>query len=102
MPMFEFAVAITTSLQPSRAALPAKQRPELMPMRGTVPLSLAYWRKVGVSRPATPGKSVSPGLPPPPSVEPADPAALASSAILSSLVLLAMVHRALRAGEHLV
>ena len=30
MPMFEFAVAITTSQQPSSAALPAKQRPELI------------------------------------------------------------------------
>ena len=41
MPMFEFAVAITTSQQPSSAALPAKQRPELMPTSGTRPLRRA-------------------------------------------------------------
>ena len=35
--MLEFAVAITTSQQPSSAALPAKQRPELIPTRGTKP-----------------------------------------------------------------
>ena len=36
MPMFEPAVAMTTSQQPSNAALPAKQRPELTPTRGTL------------------------------------------------------------------
>ena len=38
MPIDEFFVAITTSQQPSRAALPAKQRPELMPTSGDTPL----------------------------------------------------------------
>ena len=88
-----------TSLEPSSAALPAKQRPELMPMRGTRPLSFAYWRKVGVSRPATPGKSVSPGRPPPPSAK-QDDGQLRVFRDLQQPILLAMVHRALRAGEH--
>ena len=39
MPMDEFLVAITTSQQPRIAALPAKQRPELIPTNGTAPLS---------------------------------------------------------------
>ena len=34
MPIDEFFVAITTSQQPRIAALPAKQRPELMPTSG--------------------------------------------------------------------
>ena len=39
MPMFESAVAMMTSQQPSSTALPAKQRPEVMPTSGTSPLS---------------------------------------------------------------
>ena len=41
MPMFEPAVAMTTSQQPSMAALPAKQRPDVMPTSGTRPLTAA-------------------------------------------------------------
>ena len=37
MPIDEFLVAITTSQQPRSAALPAKQRPELMPTSGDEP-----------------------------------------------------------------
>ena len=69
MPMFEFAVAITTSQQPSSAALPAKQRPELIATSGTSPDSAPKSWNVVQSRPATPVPSVSPGRPPPPSVK---------------------------------
>ena len=41
IPMFEFFVAMTTSQQPSSAALPAKQKPEFTPTSGTRPLSFA-------------------------------------------------------------
>ena len=41
MPMLESSVAITTSQQPSSAALPAKQYPEAIPTSGTRPLSWA-------------------------------------------------------------
>jgi hypothetical protein len=69
MPMLEFAVAITTSQQPSNAALPAKQRPELMPTSGTRPHSPEKRWNAMQSRLATKGASVSPGRPPPPSVK---------------------------------
>ncbi len=69
MPMLEFSVAMMTSQQPSNAALPAKQRPETMPTSGTAPLKRANARKLGVSRPATMGQSVSLGRPPPPSAK---------------------------------
>ena len=39
MPMLEPSVAMTTSQQPSMAALPAKHRPEVMPTKGTRPVS---------------------------------------------------------------
>ena len=67
MPMLELRVAMVTSQQPQKTALPAKQRPEAMPIRGARPLSWAKARKVGTSRPVTPTPSVSPGRPPPPS-----------------------------------
>jgi hypothetical protein len=67
MPMVESSVAMTTSQQPSRAALPAKHRPEAMPMRGTWPLSRANRWNAIVSSPETEVVSVSPGRPPPPS-----------------------------------
>ena len=38
IPMFEPSVAMTTSQHPSRAALPAKHRPEVIPTSGTCPL----------------------------------------------------------------
>ena len=41
MPMWLSRVAMITSLQPSSAALPAKQRPATMPTTGTWPLSRA-------------------------------------------------------------
>ncbi len=69
MPMLEPTVAITTSQQPRIAALPAKQRPEVIPTRGTSPLSCANSWKARQSSPATPVPSVSPGRPPPPSVK---------------------------------
>jgi len=41
MPMLLRLVAMITSLQPSSAALPAKQRPATMPTTGTWPLKRA-------------------------------------------------------------
>ncbi len=35
MPILELAVAMITSQHPSKEALPAKQRPEVMPIIGT-------------------------------------------------------------------
>ena len=69
MPMLAFSVAMTTSQQPSMAALPAKHLPEAMPTSGTSPLKRANRWNAMVSRPDTPGASVSPGRPPPPSVK---------------------------------
>ena len=69
MPIDEFFVAITTSQQPRIAALPAKQRPELMPTSGEEPLSRPKIWKAMVLRPATDCTSTSPGRPPPPSVK---------------------------------
>ena len=66
MPMLAFAVAMTTSQQPSNDALPAKQRPDVMPTIGTSPLSSAKRPNVGTP-PESPLVSVSPGRPPPPS-----------------------------------
>ena len=63
------SVAITTSQQPRMAALPAKQRPLVMPTSGTSPLSRPNRLKARQSRPDTPVPSVSPGRPPPPSVK---------------------------------
>ena len=57
MPMFESSVAMTTSHAPSRAALPAKQYPELMATVGTTPLSRAIDENVGV----TSGRDSMPG-----------------------------------------
>ena len=50
MPMLESAVAMITSQQPRSAALPAKQKRDVMPTIGTRPLSRAKEVKVGVSR----------------------------------------------------
>ncbi|SLJ82480.1 Uncharacterised protein [Mycobacteroides abscessus subsp. abscessus] len=55
MPMLASGVAITTSHMPSSAALPAKQRPETMPINGTRPDSAPIARKVVTSRPEIPG-----------------------------------------------
>ncbi len=41
MPMFEPSVAMITSQQPSSTALPAKQRPVVIPTSGTKPESCA-------------------------------------------------------------
>ncbi len=65
MPMLAFSVAMITSQQPSSEALPAKQRPVVMPIIGTSPLSCANRANVVVLSPPMP--SVSPGRPPPPS-----------------------------------
>ncbi len=67
MPMEASGVAITTSHMPSRAALPAKQRPETTPIRGTVPVSVPSAWKVMTSRAEIEVESTSPGRPPPPS-----------------------------------
>ena len=49
MPMFEPAVAMITSQQPSSEALPAKQNRDVTPTRGTSPDSRAIAANVGVS-----------------------------------------------------
>ena len=54
---------------PSRAALPAKQRPDTTPTSGTFPLSAPKSAKASVSSPVTTAMSVSPGRPPPPSAK---------------------------------
>ena len=69
MPMLDPAVAITTSQQPRMAALPAKHRPDVMPTSGTRPLSPPHRLNARQSSPDTPGASVSPGRPPPPSAK---------------------------------
>ena len=69
MPMLASGVAMMMSQQPSSAALPAKQLPDAMPMRGTSPDRRAHNANAMVSSPATIGWSVSPGRPPPPSVK---------------------------------
>ena len=87
-----------TSQQPSSAALPAKQRPEAIPTRGTSPLSRANSRNVGTTRWKSSELSVSPGRPPPPSAN----STTGSRAALGELdhpVGLAVVADALRAGE---
>src|SRR6478736_2746573 len=89
MPIDEFLVAMTTSQQPRIAALPAKQRPELMPTSGDTPDSRPKIWKAMVLRPA---------------------AALGEEHQRDALlldyfeqpVLLVMVGLALRAGEHRV
>jgi len=50
MPILAFSVAITTSQQPSRTALPAKQRPDAIPTSGASPDSLPNKLKAGVIR----------------------------------------------------
>ena len=69
MPIELSRVAMTTSQQPSSAALPAKQRPATMPISGTRPLRRAKLAKVVTCRPATTAMSTSPGRPPPPSAK---------------------------------
>jgi hypothetical protein len=64
MPMFEPLVAMITSQQPSTEALPAKQRPEVMPIIGATPDMAPQSSK---PRTKLPPPSVSPGRPPPPS-----------------------------------
>ena len=69
MPIDASRVAITTSHRPSSAALPAKQRPDAMPISGTRPLSRPKFQNVGLARFTPPMLSVSAGRPPPPSVK---------------------------------
>ena len=78
--MLEFAVAMITSQQPSRTALPAKQKPALTPTTGTRPESLLSSIQEGVlsppppeiwGEPPRPGRAFRlppPARPPPPSV----------------------------------
>jgi hypothetical protein len=65
MPSVESLVAMITSQQPRMAALPAKQRPEVIPTSGTAPDKRPQNSKPRVKPPP----SVSPGRPPPPSVK---------------------------------
>ena len=53
MPMLESSVAMITSQHPSRAAFPAKHRPDTTPTRGTSPLSRPNRAKAMVSSPDT-------------------------------------------------
>ena len=53
MPMLESSVAMITSQQPRRAALPAKHRPETTPTSGTSPLSRPNRAKAITSSPDT-------------------------------------------------
>ena len=53
MPMLASGVAMITWQHPSRAALPAKQRPETTPTSGTRPLSAPKRAKASVSSPVT-------------------------------------------------
>ena len=69
MPMLAPSVAMTTSQHPRMAALPAKQRPDAMPTSGTWPDRPPHSQNARQSRPETPGASVSPGRPPPPSAK---------------------------------
>ena len=98
MPIELSRVAMTTSQQPSSAALPAKQRPATMPISGTWPLRRAKLAKVVTCRPATIGMSTSPGRPPPPSAN-STTGRRCSRAICEQPVGLLVVAHALRAGE---
>ena len=69
IPMLASGVAMMTWQHPSSAALPAKQRPDTTPTRGTSPLSAPKRAKASVSSPVTTAMSVSPGRPPPPSAK---------------------------------
>jgi DNA primase len=69
LPIQDARVAMVISAQPKRAALPAKQHPLFTAMRSERPRSAAQRAKVGTESPATCVlTSVSPGRPPPPSV----------------------------------
>ena len=99
MPMFEPSVAITTSQHPRMAALPAKHRPLVIPdPRCDTAQRPQRWNAM-TSRPETPGASVSPGRPPPPSAKNTVGQPLPFDH-LEQPVLLAMVLHALRAGEN--
>ena len=69
MPMLALAVAMMTSQQASSTALPAKQRPDVMPTVGTSPLSRGNWWNVSLVPPRIEMKSGSLPRPPPPSVK---------------------------------
>ena len=69
MPIQESRVAILKSAHPNRAAFPAKQKPLFIAIRGTLPANLAQLVNERTLSPAMcVVTSVSPGLPPPPSV----------------------------------
>ena len=69
MPSEEFIVATIRSEQPAITALPAKQLPETIEIRGTWPESLAQSANARTWSALTTGWSVSPGRPPPPSAK---------------------------------
>ena len=99
MPILEPRVAMITSQQPSRAALPAKQRPATMPITGAGPLNPAKRAKVVICRPAT---IASVGVARPPAAafgeqHQRQPVALGD---LEHAVRLLMAAQALRARQH--
>ena len=69
MPIEASSVAMIRSEQPAMTALPAKQRPLTIAIRGTSPDSPAHSAKARASSAETDRESVSPGRPPPPSAK---------------------------------
>ena len=98
MPTLASGVAMTTWQHPSRAALPAKQRPDTTPTRGTRPLSAPNSAKASVSRPGHDGHVGVTG-PPPAALGEQDDGQSQAFDELEEAVLLAVVHLALGAGQ---
>jgi hypothetical protein len=69
IPIEDDSVATIRSEQPAITALPAKQLPLTIAIRGTRPDSFAHSANAGTSSALTTGTSVSPGRPPPPSAK---------------------------------
>ena len=97
--MLEFSVAMTTSQHPSSAALPAKQRPELIPTSGTRPAEPA---PIAERQQVEARRSDAVGIAGTPAATFGEehhrqPLLLGD---LEHAVLLAMVLLSLRAGEH--
>ena len=99
MPMLESSVAITTSQQPRIAALPAKQYPDVTPTSGTVPGQLGEPEKGEAVEPAH-TECVGVTRPPAAALGEEHDRQAQTFGELEQPVLLAVVLRALRAGEH--